>query len=147
VPPERILAITFTNKAADELKERLGRLIPEGDRIFAATMHSFAARMLRYFAPYAGISQNFVIYDDDDSKGLIEDILKQMNMDTKKFRPNDVLNHISAAKARMFDCNTFPEFIRQRYGSWNRAKPWILMISSWSWRSVWKIAIRLNHGG
>jgi DNA helicase-2/ATP-dependent DNA helicase PcrA len=118
MPPERILAITFTNKAADELKERRGKLIPEGERIFAATMHSFAARMLRYFAPYAGISQNFVIYDDDDSKGLIEDILKRMNMDTKKFRPADVLNHISAAKARMFDSNTFPEFVRQRFGSW-----------------------------
>jgi len=100
-----------------------------------------------------------VIYDDDDSKGLIEDILKQMNMDTKKFRPNDVLNHISAAKARMFDSNTFPEFIRQRYGSWGyyfevvhqvfmtyetlkeQSQALDLTILSWSWRSVWRIGL------
>ena len=99
VEPWRILAITFTNKAADELKARLQNMLGSaGDDIWACTFHSACVRILRRDAEKIGFSSSFSIYDTSDSLSLIKRILKDMNLDDKTFKPRSVLNAISAAK-------------------------------------------------
>ena len=99
VEPWRILAITFTNKAAGELKDRLERMLGEGaNDIWACTFHSACVRILRRDAEKLGFADNFTIYDTADSQSLVKRILKEQNLDEKQYPPRSVLGEISRAK-------------------------------------------------
>ena len=116
VEPWRILAITFTNKAAGELKERLERMLgPEaaGD-IWACTFHSACVRILRRDAERLGFPSNFTIYDTADSQSLVKHIVKDMNLDEKSFVPRALLGEISRAKDAQIGAS---EFLRQARAS------------------------------
>ena len=100
--PWEILAITFTNKAAGELKDRLERMLGDPARdIWASTFHSSCVRMLRKFADRIGYSSNFTIYDTDDSKRVIKDCIKQNGFSDKILAPKTVLFEISSAKDKL----------------------------------------------
>ena len=85
VPPYHILALTFTNKAANEMRERVNNIIEYGaGSIWVSTFHSTCVRILRRFIDHLGYDNAFTIYDSDDQKSLMKDICKQLNIDTKK---------------------------------------------------------------
>ena len=109
VPPYRILAITFTNKAAREMRERVDALIGDAAQdVWLSTFHSFCARFLRMeLEHYGRYAKNFVIYDAADSKGLIRECLKELNIDEKHTAPGAVQAHISDAKNRLLDVVAF----------------------------------------
>ena len=97
VPPDRIFAVTFTNKAAGEMKHRIGRLLdrdPSG--LWIGTFHSLSARLLRREAPLLGFSRQFTIYDEDDRLSLIRRLMDQRGHSTKVFPPRAVQSLISA---------------------------------------------------
>lgn len=98
--PGRILALTFTNKAADEMKSRIDDLVYAGvsRRLWMGTFHSIFARILRQQAEKLGYKSNFSIYDTSDSKSLIKNIVKEMELDEKKYTPKAVLARISQLK-------------------------------------------------
>lgn len=100
--PWQILAITFTNKAAGELKERICNAVPEGvGDIWAATFHSTCARILRRYGDRIGYTSHFTVYGTDDQKKLVKDILKQLNIDEKTLPCKSILSEISKAKDEM----------------------------------------------
>ena len=100
--PWNILAITFTNKAAGELKERICNTVPEGGGdIWAATFHSTCARILRRYGDRLGYSSHFTVYATDDQKRLAKDIMKQLQIDEKQLPVKSVLSEISKAKDKM----------------------------------------------
>ncbi len=102
VEPWRIIAITFTNKAADELKTRLTKKLgPGAEDIWAMTFHSACVRILRRSIDAMGISQSFTIYDTADSQAVMKRVLKELNLDEKAFPVKDVLNVISRAKDKL----------------------------------------------
>ncbi len=105
VAPWRILAVTFTNRAAAELRERIISLVGEGGRdVVAGTFHSLCARVLRADGEAIGIGRRFVIYDTDDQQSLMKQILREEDMPlTGEFRPSVVLGAISRAKNEMLD--------------------------------------------
>ena len=100
VDPFNILALTFTNKAAREMKERIGNIVGEAEakNITMGTFHSVFSRLLRYNSERIGYPSNFTIYDTQDSKSLIKSIVKEMNLDDKIYKPGPVFGRISAAK-------------------------------------------------
>lgn len=99
VNPWEILAITFTNKAANEMKERLTQLIGDGCRgMWVMTFHKCCGRILRANAELIGFTENFTIVDDDDQKRLIKQILADLDYDEKRYQPKTILNIISSAK-------------------------------------------------
>jgi DNA helicase-2/ATP-dependent DNA helicase PcrA len=105
VDPFRILSLTFTNKASNEMKERVVNLIgeQEGRNVWMGTFHSVFARILRYEAHAIGYNSNFTIYDTDDSKSVIRQILKEQRIDDKIYTPSSVLHRISSAKMSLMD--------------------------------------------
>ncbi len=100
IPPWGILALTFTNKAAKEMKERIGLIVGKhvADQLWMGTFHSTFARILRIEAEHINYPKNFTIYDSSDSKSLIKSILKEMKIDEKEYKPGDILSRISSAK-------------------------------------------------
>ncbi len=99
VDPWRILAITFTNKAAGELKDRLENMLGETARdVWASTFHSSCVRILRRNADLLGYTDSFTIYDTSDSNSLMKQIFKDMDLDDKEYAPRNILNEISRAK-------------------------------------------------
>jgi DNA helicase II / ATP-dependent DNA helicase PcrA len=99
VDPFNILSLTFTNKAAEEMRNRIGKVIgPEAKNLWMGTFHSVFAKILRVEGKLLGYSSNFTIYDTDDSKSLLKTIVKEFALDEKVYRPNQVLNRISNAK-------------------------------------------------
>ncbi len=111
VPPYRILAVTFTNKAAREMKERVEKLIGEeaARSLWIGTFHALCARILRIDGKEIGISPQFVIYDDADQISLIKDILKPMNIDVKVMAPRSILSEISRAKEKLLSPSKYAE--------------------------------------
>ena len=109
--PWEVLAITFTNKAANELKERLGRMLGEevAADVWASTFHSACVRILRRDIDRLGFDRSFTIYDSDDSKRVIKDIIKELELEEKSFPPREVQSIISRAKNDMQTPEDFAE--------------------------------------
>ena len=104
VNPWNIMAITFTNKAAREMRERVDRIVGYGsESIWVATFHSSCVRILRRYIDRIGYDTNFTIYDTDDSKSVMKDVCKRLDIDTKKVSEKRILNAISAAKDELRD--------------------------------------------
>ena len=118
--PWSVLAVTFTNKAANELRERLSAFGIQGaESVWAMTFHSACVRMLRRDIDRLGFSRDFTIYDTDDSKRVIKDILKELGIDEKKLTPREALSAISNAK----DAMETPKDYSERWngsGDWRR---------------------------
>jgi DNA helicase-2/ATP-dependent DNA helicase PcrA len=108
VDPFNILSLTFTNKAASEMKQRIEKVIGlEARNTWMGTFHSTFAKILRVEAAKLGFPSNFTIYDTDDSKSLIRTIVKEMKLDDKVYKPNTVLSRISGAKNRLISWETY----------------------------------------
>ncbi len=119
-----ILALTFTNKAAAEMKERVEHILGnrEARNLYIGTFHSVFARILRAEATKLGYPANFTIYDTDDAKGILKDIIKEMGLDDKHYKPAFVYNRISAAKNSLLSAEDYrhDKFIQQEDARGNR---------------------------
>ncbi len=107
VYPSQILAVTFTNKAADELKSRLDQLAP-GARIWTSTFHRLCARLLREYAPLVGLEPNYAIYDTGDSRRVLKRVLEDSDIDLGNFTADQIAAEISRAKNEMIGPHDYP---------------------------------------
>jgi len=111
IDPLKILAVTFTNKASGEMKERIIKLIKSNQiPTFMGTFHSIASRILRKEGFNEGLNPNYIIYDSADARALIKKIMSELKMDTKKINPNAVYSAISSAKNELITANDYVNF-------------------------------------
>ncbi|KXK26972.1 MAG: ATP-dependent DNA helicase PcrA [candidate division WS6 bacterium OLB20] len=113
--PENILAVTFTNKAAGEMKDRIASLLQSsGSAMYnlpwVGTFHSICVRLLKANAEHIGLSREFTIYDRADQLDAVKEVMKKLQMDTKNIKPNAVLNYISSAKSELIPASRYPEY-------------------------------------
>ena len=107
VAPWNILAVTFTNKAAGEMRTRVEALVGNCSDMWIMTFHSMCLRILRYHYDRIGYDSNFVIYDGTDQKTLVKNILKELNINDREFSPQYLLSIISSSKERGLDAEGF----------------------------------------
>jgi DNA helicase-2/ATP-dependent DNA helicase PcrA len=106
VPAHQILALTFTNKAADEMQRRVAELAP-GDRVWISTFHRFGAMLLRRYAEYVGLQPNFTIYDTSDSRQTIKRVIEAREINTLNYSPDRLAEAISAAKNKLITADKY----------------------------------------
>jgi DNA helicase II / ATP-dependent DNA helicase PcrA len=107
--PDRLLAVTFTNRAAREMRERVGRLVQGADRMWVGTFHATAVRMLRRDAEKLGLPRSFTIFDEDDTRAALKRVLDELRLDPKKYPPALIANQISRAKNELLGPDRFPD--------------------------------------
>src|SRR5882672_8004598 len=108
IPPWHILAVTFTNKAAEEMQNRVDKLTGgRGRGVIISTFHRFCAQLLRREGQAIHLSPHFVIYDDHDQKELVKDCLTELNLDEKKFKPGVLVSMISRSKDELIDASSY----------------------------------------
>lgn len=116
VSPYNIMAITFTNKAAEEMRNRVNNIVGFGaEQVWVSTFHSACVRILRRYIDKIGYSNDFTIYDTDDQKRLLKNIIKDLNLDPKKFKENGVLSKISDFKNKLVTCGDVSEMVKSDY--------------------------------
>ena len=123
VKPWSIMALTFTNKAAREMKERIGKLVGQelAQHLYMGTFHSIFSRILRAEAQHIGFTNNFTIYDESDSRSLIKTIVKEMGLDEKVYKPASVHSRISMAKNNLMSADNYARD-KELYQADQRAK-------------------------
>ncbi|MGE9515876.1 MAG: ATP-dependent helicase [Solitalea-like symbiont of Tyrophagus putrescentiae] len=109
IPPHNILALTFTNKAANEMRERIANKIGSSSKLWMGTFHSIFAKLLRFNASAIGYTSNFSIYDTLDSKSLLKQIIKELNLDDNTYNNARILNRISWAKNNLINANQYSQ--------------------------------------
>lgn len=103
ISPRRILAVTFTNKAANEMRERIEKLVGSAQvkQMWVGTFHAICARILRESGRAIGVPPEFVVFDEDDQISVVKEVLRLLDIDEKRFAPRSILNHISRAKEKL----------------------------------------------
>lgn len=127
INPHNIIAVTFTNKAANEMKGRIQKLLVHSSQFtektkktvnslpYVGTFHAFCAKLLRIDGKFIGIPSGYIIYDDDDSLSLIKKIMKDANISIKSFRPSSILAGISSAKSELLTPSDYKQLARGRF--------------------------------
>lgn len=124
IAPYNILALTFTNKAANEMRQRIERMVgPAAKNLWLGTFHSTFAKILRKEVDHLGYPKNFTIYDAEDSKSLLRSIVKEMNLDDKVYRINETLTRISSAKNRLITAKAYVDDVACQADDKSARKP------------------------
>lgn len=115
IPPENILLTTFTNKAANEMKERIKKMLETNNVPLTTTFHALCAKILRIDGKHIGIPSSFVIYDDQDQIDAVKEVMKKLDISLKDYKPSSILATISQAKNQVITSDDYPKYARGHF--------------------------------